>query len=526
MGETVWSTAFFRALRPKSRLTVSEWADKYRHVAPGTSPEPGPWRTSRVPYLREPMDVIGDADTETVVMQCSSQIGKSELQLNVMGYFADQEPSPQLMIYPTVEAAEAFSKERIDPTFKYSPGLKHKLHEGKEGRGAAKKSSTTIRMKHYAGGYIALVGANSPAGLASRPIRILLADEIDRYGVTQEGDPLKLGIQRTTNFHNRKKVFVSTPVLEETSKIHKWFKLSDQRYYHVPCPCCGTMQVMKWSQVRWDKSDSGEALPETARYECCECGGIMRGSGKPDVDWLAKGVWIAEHTGVKGIVGFHINSLYSPWVALSELVEEFTEATRNRDKNGLMEFINLKLGEPWKEDAKDDIDPEYLLQRRIRFEEFLPDDVLLLSAGVDVQDTYLVCELVGWGKGKESWGIEYKIFPGDPAQDVVWKQLDEYLLRSWSFRDGRKLQISSVCIDSGGHFTTEVYRFTKPRESRRIYSIRGRGGVGLPFIGKPSNNNRVGAMLFNLGVDDGKGTIMARIKLHDPGPGYYYLAFL
>lgn len=125
---------------------------------------------------------------------------------------------------------------------------------------------------------------------------------------------------------------------------------------------------------------------------------------------VGEGVWIAEHTGVKGIVGFHINSLYSPWVALSELVEEFTEATRNRDKNGLMEFINLKLGEPWKEDAKDDIDPEYLLQRRIRFEEFLPDDVLLLSAGVDVQDTYLVCELVGWGKGKESWGIEYKIF--------------------------------------------------------------------------------------------------------------------
>ncbi|EAY7112145.1 phage terminase large subunit family protein, partial [Salmonella enterica] len=354
MGETVWSTAFFRALRPKSRLTVSEWADKYRHVAPGTSPEPGPWRTSRVPYLREPMDVIGDADTETVVMQCSSQIGKSEMQLNVMGYFTDQEPSPQLMIYPTVEAAEAFSKERIDPTFKYSPGLKNKLREGKEGRGAAKKSSTTIRMKHYAGGYVALVGANSPAGLASRPVRILLADEIDRYGVTQEGDPLKLGIQRTTNFHNRKKVFVSTPVLEKTSNIHKWFKLSDQRYYHVPCPCCGAMQVLKWSQVKWDKNDMGEALPETARYECRECGDVIRGPGKPDVEWLAKGVWIPEHPEIKGIVGFHISSLYSPWVALSELVAEFAEATKNRDKNGLMEFINLKLGEPWKQDAKEE----------------------------------------------------------------------------------------------------------------------------------------------------------------------------
>ncbi|EAZ2245710.1 phage terminase large subunit family protein [Salmonella enterica] len=522
MGETVWSTAFFRALRPKSRLTVSEWADKYRHVAPGTSPEPGPWRTSRVPYLREPMDVIGDADTETVVMQCSSQIGKSEMQLNVMGYFTDQEPSPQLMIYPTVEAAEAFSKERIDPTFKYSPGLKNKLREGKEGRGAAKKSSTTIRMKHYAGGYVALVGANSPAGLASRPVRILLADEIDRYGVTQEGDPLKLGIQRTTNFHNRKKVFVSTPVLEKTSNIHKWFKLSDQRYYQVPCPCCGAMQVLKWSQVKWDKNDMGEALPETARYECRECGDVIRGPGKPDVDWLAKGVWIPEHPEIKGIVGFHISSLYSPWVALSELVAEFAEATKNRDKNGLMEFINLKLGEPWKEDAKEEIDHEYLLQRRVRYEDFLPDGVLLLTAGVDVQDSYLVAEVVGWGKGKESWGIEYKIFMGDPAQSAVWQQLDEFLLRSWQFRDGQRLSIAAACVDSGGHFTTETYRFTKSRESRRIYSIRGRGGVGLPFIGKPNNNNRIGAMLFNLGVDDGKGTIIARIKLHDPGPGYMH----
>lgn len=239
---------------------------------------PNGWQVAPGPGAKR--DKYGNINRgQTVVMQCSSQIGKSEMQLNVMGYFTDQEPSPQLMIYPTVEAAEAFSKERIDPTFKYSPGLKNKLREGKEGRGAAKKSSTTIRMKHYAGGYVALVGANSPAGLASRPIRILLADEIDRYGVTQEGDPLKLGIQRTTNFHNRKKVFVSTPVLEKTSNIHKWFKLSDQRYYHVPCPCCGAMQVLKWSQVKWDKNDMGEALPETARYECRECGDVISIAG-------------------------------------------------------------------------------------------------------------------------------------------------------------------------------------------------------------------------------------------------------
>ena len=191
----IWSEAFADICRPISRLTGSEWADKYRVVPPGTSPEPGPWRSERTPYAIEPVNACTDRETETVVLMFSSQLGKSELLLNVIGYYASQEPAPQLMLQPTVEMAEAFSKERISPMFEYSPGLKGKLEEGKDGRGTAKKSSTTIRMKHYSGGYLALVGANSPAGLASRPIRILLCDEIDRYPAsTKEGDPIKLAI--------------------------------------------------------------------------------------------------------------------------------------------------------------------------------------------------------------------------------------------------------------------------------------------------------------------------------------------
>ena len=258
---SIWGDKFTRKLRPKSRLTGSEWADRYRYVAPGTSPEPGPWRTNRVPYLREPMDSLTDSVTEYVVMMCSSQVGKSEFVLNIMGYYADQEPAPQLMLQPTVEAAEAFSKERIDPTFRYSDGLKDKLDDGKDGRGSSRKSSTTIRMKHYPGGYIALVGANSPAGLASRPIRVLLADEVDRYGFTKEGDPLKLAIQRTTNFHNRKIGMVSTPTVSGHSKIQEWWDKSDQRRYHVPCPHCGASQVLKWAQVKWQKDSDGRHLP-------------------------------------------------------------------------------------------------------------------------------------------------------------------------------------------------------------------------------------------------------------------------
>ena len=175
----IWASSYFKTCKPRSRLTGSQWADKYRLIPAGTSPEPGEWRTSRTPYLREPLDAATDKKTEIVVFCASSQVGKSEALLNILGYYADQEPAPQLMLQPTVEMAEAFSKERIDPMFRVSPGLAGKLEDGKDGRGSSRKSSTTIRMKHYAGGYLALVGANSPAGLASRPIRVLLCDEVD-----------------------------------------------------------------------------------------------------------------------------------------------------------------------------------------------------------------------------------------------------------------------------------------------------------------------------------------------------------
>ena len=514
---TAWSDAFKKRARPRSKMTGSEWADKRRYVAPGTSPEPGPWRTERVPYLREPMDCATDKVTETTVMMCSSQIGKSEYLLNVLGYYADQEPAPQLMLQPTVENAEAFSKERIDPTFRYSPGLKDKLEDGKEGRGTAKKSSTTIRMKHYPGGYLALVGANSPAGLASRPIRVLLADETDRYGFTKEGDPLKLAIQRTTNFHNKKINLVSTPTIDGVSKIQEWWLKSDQRYYYVPCPHCGTEQKLIWSNVKWDRDEHGNHHPETAYYECAHCHEAIQDRHKYDM--LQAGNWKADKP-FNGIAGFHINSLYSPWVKFSQLAVEFVEATKTRDKKGLMEFVNLKLGEPWVEDNSE-LDHKHLHKRREYYEADVPENALLLTAGIDVQPDRLECEVVGYGVGRESWGIEYRVFPGDPEQPQVWKQLDEYLQRQWQLPDGHRLGISAACVDSSdGNTVDAVYSFTKAREARRIFSIKGRGGKGIPFIGKPNKNNRMGAILFTLGVDSGKSTIMSNLKIEDEGPGY------
>lgn len=520
----VFTEAFLKAFKPRSKLTGSQWADLYRYVAPGTSPEPGEWRTSRVPYLREPMDAMTDKSTEIVVMCCSSQIGKSEVLLNASGFYVDQEPSPQLMLQPTLEAAENFSKERIDPTFRYSPGLMDKLEEGKDGRGSSRKSSTTIRMKHYPGGYLALVGANSPAGLASRPIRVLLCDEIDRYSATKEGDPLKLAIQRTTNFHNRKIVLVSTPTIKDASPIEAWYLKSDQRQFYLTCPECGHEHIWKWEYVKWQKDEAGNALPMTAYIACPNCGVILRNAYKPNPELLLSGRWKASNPQSR-IKGYHINSLYSPWVNLYSLVEEFTIAMKNKDKNGLMEFINLKLGEPWDEKAGEEDIWEHLHKRREYYRDInvLPEGVLILTAGVDVQHNRLECTVYGWGDGKQSWGIEHHIIYGSPDLPDTWQQLDGFLQKKRCLINGAQLPIACTCIDSGdGTYTANVYRYTKARERLRVFSIKGRGGIGVPFINNPTKSNTEGAMLFSLGVDSGKSLVMSRLKIEDEGAGYVH----
>lgn len=522
----IWSKAWAQACKPISRLTGSQWADKFRVIASGTSPESGLWRTSRTPYLKEPMDAATDRRTERVVLMFSSQTGKSEALLNIIGYFADQEPSPQLMLQPTVEMAEGFSKERIDPMFRDSPGLQGKLEEGKEGRGTSRKSSTTIRMKHFQGGYLALVGANSPAGLASRPIRVLLCDEVDRYGVTKEGDPLKLAIQRTQNFGNRKIILVSTPTIKGTSKIFEKFEESDQRHFLLKCPHCGTRHEMKWANVHWDKDEEGNALPMTARMYCPECGCKVRGAYKPDPKMLETGKWKAMNPSSK-IKGYHVNALYSPWVNLHELVEEFVSVTHNRDKHGLMEFVNLKLGEPWEEINPNADNWEKLYNRREVYplDGSLPDGVLILTAGVDVQHDRLECTVWGWGIGRENWAIEHRVLFGRPDDPATWNQLDQILFKQYKLSNGINIGIAGMGIDSGdGSFTMDVYKYAKAREHMRVFAVKGRGGVGVPFINPPTKSNALKVTLFSLGVDAGKSLVMSCLDVSDPGPNCSHFA--
>lgn len=491
-----------KIVAPPPKLTVSEWADTYRKLSPESSAEPGQWRTERAPYQREIMDAVNDSEVETVVIVASSQVGKTEIELNIMGYFADYDPSPMMVLLPTVDLAKSFSKKRLATMIRDTPALSKKISDSK-----SRDSDNTILEKGFPGGYIVLVGANSPTNLSSRPIRVLLADEVDRFPFSagNEGDPLSLAEKRTKTFWNKKKIYVSTPTEKETSRIELEYESTSREEWCLPCPMCGRYQPLAWGQLRF----------EDVTMECKYCRERFS-----EYEWKAQeGKWIAESPEITSRRGFHLNALASPWERWENIIKEFRDA-KKKGKEMLKVFVNTYLGESWEDQDGEMADEESLLKRREAYNAEVPEDVLVLTAGVDVQDDRLEIEVVGWGLNSTSWGIEYRQIIGDPTLDRVWQDLDAYLMKEFHYADGKRIIISCCCVDSG-YLASEVYKFCKPREYRRIFAIKGKGGDGLPFIGKVSRNNREKAALFPLGVDTGKGIIISRLKVQFPDkPGY------
>ena len=491
---------------PPPDVTISEWADEFRRIPPEASAEPGQWRTSRAEYQREIMNAISDPFTERVVVMTAAQVGKTEILLNTIGYFIDQEPGPILCLNPTLEMGEAFSKDRLAPMIRDTPALQGKIKDPR-----SRDSGNTLRHKKFAGGHITIAGANSPASLASRPIRILLCDEVDRYPVSAgtEGDPLSLAMKRTQNFWNRRIIWVSTPTLLGISRIEKAYNVSSREEWCVPCPTCGEYQPYAWEQIIF------KDIPEPVMM-CSKCGAVHT-----EIEWEAgqeRGKWIAKNPDEKKIRGFHVNAFASAWVSWKSLTEQYQEAFKNGEEE-LKVWWNTVLGLPY-ENTSGAIEAEALESHREKYDAELPDGVLVLTCGVDTQDDRLEAEVVGWGIGHESWGIEYRVFYGDPGLKDVWQALDDFLSKIWAYANGEKLGLSCTCIDSAGHFTDEVYKFCKTRARRNIFPIVGRGREGMPSVSKPSRNNRRHVALFTLGVTTIKGTLFSRLKIENHGAGY------
>ncbi len=464
-------------LKPLKKITVSEWAEKNRIIPPHKSVEPGRWRNSRTPYLVKIMDSFNDLQIENIIFCSATQVGKTQAILNQLGFLIDIDPDPALVVYPTEDTGRAIFRDFIEPMIDASPVLRAKKPYSSD-------DFTLSRMAFRNGAEIFLAWANSPASLASKPIRYLFLDEVDKYPVTagKEASPIELAMERTSTFWNRKIIMVSTPTIE-TGHIWQAFKNAEIRfYYHVPCPHCGHYQRLIFEQVKWPKElDSLSKIEDTAYYECEKCKKKITDKYKSDM--LIKGKWKGDKNIRKyKTIAFHLSGLYSPWRTFGQVARKFLETKTHPER--LQNFVNSWLAEPWKDltaRIKQDEDIENLKLYMHHEKGVVPSEAVALTAGVDVQVDRFYFVIRAWANDYTSWLVL-------EGAVQTWDELEKILfLSSFNTTDNEVMKVELACIDSG-YRTQEVYEFVA-RNYPRAISVKGASTdlKGRPYS-LPSND--------------------------------------
>lgn len=506
--------------RPPPILTVSQWAERFRRIESGASAESGRFHVDRLPYQRGMMDSVTDDTVLETVYLMGKQLGKTECINNIVGFFIHWDPSPMLVVYPTIDSAEAWSKSKFMPMVRATLELQRCLFRMK-----SRDSENTILHKRFPGGEISISGANSPSGLRQRSKRVVIQDEIDAMQPNAEGDPIELADGRAENFHNAVFVKSSTPTIKLISQIEAAFLRTDQRYFFVPCPKCGEHQVLRWANVKWPEGD-----PAGAWYQCEKCSEHWTDAER--INAIRRGEWRATAS-FNGRRGFHLSGLYRIMGKkrifrnyLHEFVDGFLKS-KSKGKHALMVWVNTFLAETW-EDEAEAVEGTHLYKRREAYldDGTVPSEVLVVTAGVDVQADRLEVEAIGWGDQEESWGLGARVFPGNPLGPAVWKELDAWISGTrWKRGDGTVLKLAAVGIDTGGQVGGEgwsdaVHAFCKPRFAGRVFAMKGYNSAGKPLASGPTRNNRRRCPVYMVGTDTAKGLLYGRLKMDMKGPGF------
>jgi len=420
-SQTLEITAkWFDMFRPLPRMLPSEWANQFRYLSPESASNPGKYSTALTPYAIAPMDSVVDVTSTGTVLMWASQLSKTETINNIIGYFIAIEPAPILMVQPTIDLAEAWSKERFSPMIRDTPALSDRVSEQK-----SRTSSNTILQKSFPGGNIAMAGANAASGLASRPRRVVLLDEVDRYPASAgtEGDPCSLAIRRTETFHNPVVFITSTPTIKDRSRVESEYLQSDQSHWVCKCPKCGFSQVLNWSQIRWTEEDGSDAY-----YECAGCKTPLDDSDR--MKMVRFGKWVADYP-KKTKRGFHLNGIASLFPhkrgfknRLHQMVAEYLDS-KAKGKESLKTWTNTFLAETY-EDESEAVAWEPLLARRENWGGF-PREAYIITAGVDIQGDRVEIEFVGWGTSEESWSLDYLMIMGDFNNLAIQQEVEEAL---------------------------------------------------------------------------------------------------
>jgi phage terminase large subunit GpA-like protein len=471
------------SLKPPPRLNLVEWADQYRYL-PDNSAESGKWRTDRVEVAREPMLAVTDPAVQEVSVMCCIQLMKTELLLNAALYYMHQEPSPIMYVAPKKETAEAWSKERLVKSVSATPVVRGIFSSNRRGEG------NTILQKQFPGGQISIVSARNTTDLAMRACRIMLFDECDKYpmnvgagegGSGGEGDPIQVAWGRATTYGKRaKKIVACSPTVEGRSRIHQEYLASDQREYHQPCPHCGHTEPLDWyKHVHIPEDANGQPQAEQACIVCHNCGTQW---SEGDRFWsIRNGQWIPRHPEITHHRGYKVSALASPFTPVTMLAREYVKALEN--PQAMKAFVNTRLADVYREKGEAP-DWQRLYERRESWKlGTVPDGGLMLTCGIDVQKTYLIFEVVAWGRKKRSWSIDIGTIEGHISEDRVKEELSKFLETRYTNRHGIAMPIELALIDSSND-TQEVYNTVAQIGTPRLRAIKGQGSL-TTMIGTP-----------------------------------------
>lgn len=515
------------AMRPPERVPVSVWADRER-ILPETANEPGKYRSSRTPHAVAIMDAFVDPQVEEISLMGSAQIAKTTIQENIIGYTIDIDPKPILFMAPTLDVAKKFSKNKLEPMIEDTPSLKRKVSKRK-----SRDSDNTALYKKFEGGFIVMVGANSPHSLRQMSIPIIISDDIDsiEIGSTKEGDPVDRAEKRAQTFEGQSKKFrASTPTIDGSSRIYNYYKQGTMEKPYVRCLHCGHQQVLNWENVVWDydkdafgKKIKGTDNPASAKISCVSCGVLMDESER--LEMLKNIEWIAEHPERIRHRSFWINEISSTLSSLKRVVEQYLAVEDEPEKE--QTFTNLVLGLPYRVESIEEIS-EFELMNRL--ESYLnplrpyevPNSILMLIASVDVQADRLECEVWGYGMHYEMWIINRFKFIGDPKipkhlPKSPWAELEKLLIYKFKRVDGVELNIVAAAIDSS-FLSDEVYNFTRGYEfTRKWWAIKGARNPFAEIIpARFSVIEEKRSKYLRFGINLEKQSLFSRFKISKP----------
>ena len=526
----------YKVLAPPPRETISEWTDKHRYT------DDGKYYVDTAAYQRGPMDALSNPMVEEVIMMTSAQIGKTEIILNTIGRYTHREPCAIMWLLPSLTMAKQIAKSRLEPMFEDSPALQGLLADKRKRDG-----KNSYDFKKFPGGYLIMAGANSPVSLSSFPIRILLGDEIDRWGklIKAEGDILMLARTRTKRYGDNKKIFlVSTPTEKGESRIEPAYRETNQQQYWVPCPHCGGFQTLKFMNLKFEyDKDAIKGLTEGAEeaeefewkrkaiaehihawFVCEHCGSVIEHEDKHDM--VLSGEWRAKFPKIVKRQGFHIWQAYSPFVTWAETTAEFLYSTGYPDR--MRVFTNTVMGELYEEKGQR-LEDAPLMERREQYPAKLPEKIEVVTVGVDVQGDRLECEIIGWAADGENWSLDYRVLWGNTQLLDTYSQLEYVWDLEWHRRDGALLAVDALGIDVGYNPSEKgntenvdsnvIYDWVESASKlHRVFAVKG-SSTRVEGVVKWTRAGKRRLKLWRVDGEQIKDVVLKRLRIEPGNPG-------